>query len=386
MTPELTSVVVDTHHLSEGEASRLWQWVLARQGLAPHNRLGSVEQVADLALGLHSARLPSPFQTVAARVDDPDQVVRLLTPRARRDLVTVRCMRKTLHTLPVPVAAAAHAATRHYRERDALRALVNAQIPEQVTLEATADILALLQERGPTGHRDIEQALTEGRGVAVVRGALKLAWERGTLTYANTSPVWNREQRTFDLAARAYPGLDTGMSAERGRELLLAAYLDRYGPVSMRDATWWSALSRRDVVNAWIRAGVKLVQVVAPSWGPHPMVMSADRFTEFTHAAPHGSGVHLLAHEDVALKAYYATRTRYLGPLPELKAFNRIGEVLPTVVVDGQVVGTWVWDRQDLRVRYRLVPGMVPRQVQAQVRAATRRSSALLREGLKGSV
>ncbi|WP_435111354.1 DNA glycosylase AlkZ-like family protein [Nocardiopsis synnemataformans] len=383
MTPELAPLVVDAHRLSDGEASRLWQWVLARQGLAPHARLATVEETADLALGLHAARLPSPFQTAAARMGDLSQVLRLLTPQGRRDLVTVRCMRKTLHTLPLPLAAAAHAATRHFRERDALRAVVNAQVSEEDVAAATVDLLALLDEQGPTGHRDIEQHLAaRGRAVPAVRVALKLAWERGSLAYTNASPVWNREQRTFDVAARAYPGLDTAMNREQAAAVLMGAYLDRYGPVSMRDATWWSALSRQAVEQAWLRAGVKLVQVTVPAWSPHPMVMNADRFEEFASCGTQESGAHLLAHEDVALKAYFETRTRYLGPLPAAKAFNQIGEVLPTVVVDGQVVGTWAWDQQDRRVRHRLVPGTTSAADRSSVRAAARRMSSLLRAGL----
>ncbi|XKK37731.1 winged helix DNA-binding domain-containing protein [Nocardiopsis sp. ARC36] len=382
MTPELEPLVVDTHHLPDGEASRLWQWVLARQGLAPHTRLGSVEETADLALGLHAARLPSPFQTVAARVSDPSQVLRLLKPAGRRGLVTVRCMRKTLHTLPLHLASAAHAATRHFRERDALRAVVNAHVSEADVAAATTDLVALLDQDGPTGHRDIERRLAvDGRSVTLVRVALKLAWERGVLTYTNSSPVWNREQRTFALAMRAYPGLNTSMGREEGTETLMSAYLDRYGPVSMRDATWWSALSRRDVAQAWVRAGVKLVQVVVPAWSPHPMVMGADRFTEFTQAGDQESGVHLLAHEDVALKAYFETRTRYLGSLPASKAFNQIGEVLPTVVLNGRVVGTWAWAPKDSRVRHKTVPGMVPEGARSRVRSTARRMSEVLRSG-----
>lgn len=382
MTPELEPLVVDAHRLSDGEASRLWQWVLARQGLATHTRLRSVEETADLALGLHAARLPSPFQTVLARVGDPSLALRLLGPAGPRDLVTVRCMRKTLHTLPLPLATAAHAATRHFRERDALRAMVNARVPEGDAAAATADLVALLDQDGPTGHRDIERRLApHGRTVPVVRVALKLAWERGILTYTNTSPVWHREQRTFDVTARAHPGWNVHMSRERGAELLMAAYLDRYGPVSMRDATWWSALPRRDVAQAWLRAGVKLVRVVVPSWSPHPMVMGADRFTEFTRAEVRQSGVHLLAHEDVALKAYFETRARYLGSLPAPKAFNQIGEVLPTVVLDGRVVGTWAWDHKAHRVRHRAVPGMIPERARPQLRSRVRRMSGALRAG-----
>lgn len=80
--------------------------------------------------------------------------------------------------------------------------------------------------------------------------------------------------------------------------------------------------------------------------------MFADRFEEFLSAGPdtHHGGVNFLAHEDVALKAYFETRTRYLGCLPARRAFNQIGEVLPTVLHDGQVIGTWAWGDAGRRV------------------------------------
>ena len=45
--------------------------------------------------------------------------------------------------------------------------------------------------------------------MTAVRAALKLAWERGTLTYLNQSGCWNAEHRTFALATAVHPELDT---------------------------------------------------------------------------------------------------------------------------------------------------------------------------------
>jgi hypothetical protein len=50
----------------------------------------------------------------------------LFTGPVQASLLTLRCMRKTLHTLPLPLAAAAHAATLRFRDRDACRAVLNA--------------------------------------------------------------------------------------------------------------------------------------------------------------------------------------------------------------------------------------------------------------------
>ncbi|MEV0196298.1 crosslink repair DNA glycosylase YcaQ family protein [Nonomuraea sp. NPDC050691] len=374
----------ESHALNQREADRLWNWVLARQGLAPHSRRQGVEEIADAGLGLHAARLPSPFATVAARAADPAIPLKLFDPAVRSRLVTLRCMRKTLHTLPLDLAAAAHAATLRFRERDALRAIVNAGHSTHTVATATAAVVELLGESGPLFHRTIEDRLAAaGMPVVVTRLALKLAWERGTLTYVNQAAGWNREVRTFTLTARAYPVLDTALDPHVATDRLMAAYLDRYGPISIRDATWWSALSRAAVAGGLERAAIKLVQLSTP-WSDSPLYMSAQRFAEFTVAddADYASGVNLLAHEDVALKAYFETRRRYMGDLAPEAAFNQIGEVLPTILLDGSVVGTWTWDPTAKRVRHRLIPRFVPSSRHAEVRAAAARLTAIMRSGL----
>ncbi|MER7359984.1 DNA glycosylase AlkZ-like family protein [Nonomuraea dietziae] len=358
--------------------------MLARQGLGPHTRQLGVEEIADAGLGLHAARLPSPFATVAARAADPSIPLQLFDPAVRSRLVTVRCMRKTLHTLPLDLAAAAHAATLRFRERDALRAIVNAGHSAHTVATATAALVELLGESGPLFHRTIEDRLAAaGLPITVTRLALKLAWERGTLTYANQAAGWNREVRTFTLTASAYPTLDTALDPHVAVDHLMVAYLDRYGPISIRDATWWSALSRTAIVGGLERAAVKLVQLSTP-WSDSPMYMSAQRFAEFTVAddADCATGVNLLAHEDVALKAYFETRRRYLGDLPAAAAFNQIGEVLPTILLNGRVVGTWTWDPTAKRARHRLIPGLVPSAQHTAVRKAAARLTSILRSGL----
>jgi hypothetical protein len=87
------------------------------------------------------------------------------------------------------------------------------------------------------------------------------------------------------------------------------------------------------------------------------------------------TGVRFLAHEDTALKAYYQTRSRYLGDLSQQRAFNQIGEVLPTVIIDGTVPGTWSWNTRTAAIDTNLILGKVPpvicRQVKARADALT---------------
>jgi hypothetical protein len=120
--------VVSSYALDDSGARQLWNWLLRRHGLAEDTKFDSVSGIAHATLGLHAARLPSPFATVIARSVSPTVALTLFEAETHADLMTVRCMRKTLHTLPLELAVVAHRATLHFRERDALRSITNTNV------------------------------------------------------------------------------------------------------------------------------------------------------------------------------------------------------------------------------------------------------------------
>lgn len=369
--------------IDDAQADKLWNWLLERQGLAEHTHIGSVPAIADAALGLHAARLPSPYATVAARSASAEVPLSLFTETTRASVITVRCMRKTLHTLPLPLAAAAHSATAHFRVRDALRQVANAGVqPTQVDKAITA-LIAILDEDGPTFHRDLENRLGR-RGIALTtaRLAIKVGWERGGLCYLNRTTGWNREIRTFGLTRTAYPGLNLDQPREQATAILIGAYFDRYGPASIRDAMWWSALPASVITQALADTGRELVALTTP-WTEDLAYMFRDRFEQFTESPGRRvpERISFLAHEDVALKAYNQTRTRYLGDLPERAVFNQIGEVLPTVMIDGRLVGTWSWNKTARRVEPTLIRGRTSPQQRKRVREHAEMLSGTLLRG-----
>lgn len=359
--------------------------MLARQGLHPDRRLASVREVARAGFGIHAARLASPVAIVAARAQDPDTALSTIGQQHDRGLTTIRCMRRTLHLFPVELATAAHYATVAYRERDALRLAARSGVSPTTADRVIEQIMALLGD-GPLAPRMIETGLVrEGIAVPAVRAGAKLAWERGLLTYFNRSGAWNREKRVFSLTATTVPELLRELDPRQAKRDLVAGYFDRYGPATLADVMWWSALSRRDVLTAMRDSSADLnvdwVQVGTP-WSPSPAYMSARRREQFLAEEPLRDGVvALLAHEDVALKAYHETRVRYLGGLDPVRVFNRIGEALPTVVLDGQVIGRWEWDPRHRRVSTSLLARGVPSQVRADIAHAGQCLTATLRAG-----
>jgi hypothetical protein len=170
------------------------------------------------------------------------------------------------------------------------------------------------------------------------------------------------------------------MDRDKATGELVREYFDRYGPASLRDVAWWSGLSRAAITTAMNESARSFV-AIRTSWCESPMYMYRDRLEQFYEDVQEQEGfdVHFLAHEDVALKAYFESRRRYMGVLPACSAFNQIGEVLPTIVSDGQVIGTWAWDTKRAAVAWSPAASYVPAALTPEIR----RRVQVLSDGLR---
>lgn len=351
--------------ISPAELSRIWTWLLNRQGLGT-GKLDSVVRIADLTLGLHSARLPSPVATVMVRSSSADVTASLFERNDTQELTTLRCMRRTLHTLPLPLAEICHSATVHFRERDALRKAYNLGVSSKLETASEA-IMRVLEDEDLLSHREIERrASTNSLPVQAIRAALKVSWERGLVTYLNTSQRWDKERRMFGLTSKLHPGLDMNADRAKATTDLVHQYFDRYGPASIEDVSWWSGIGSTGIVNAMNQLPVDWVAIKTP-WSDNPTFMLGSKLNEFYQQESCYSETmqtEFLAHEDVALKAYFETRKRYLGIFPQTKVFNQIGEVLPTIIYNGLIVGRWDWNNKTRTIDTKLF-GTVPQNRRA---------------------
>jgi hypothetical protein len=383
--PSIVIKTVARVSLDAKEECLMWNWLLARQGLSNDTKFITTLGVVSASLGLHAARLQSPFATVLARAESPSVAAELFTSKCRSSLITVRCMRKTLHTLPIQMAAIAHAATVHFRERDALRAIENAGMLRCDIEGMMEDVEDLLSKTGPLFHRHIEKRLCDQQHpVQGVRLAIKLAWEIGRLVYLNNSAGWNRENRQFALPSDAYPGLEMNLDKQKATADLIEIYFDRYGPASIRDSVWWSGLSSSAIASGLQSIRREVIELHT-SWTGSPLYMFRDRFEEFRDEVKKGHDIYnltlnFLAHEDVALKAYFESRNRYMDGIPLDAAFNQIGEALPTILLGGRVVGVWGWNRRSMRVEWSTISNRIPYSLRKGVKDRAEAISVAFRQ------
>jgi len=332
----------------DAEAERAWR--LHRHGLA--ERVAGLDDLARRHVGLHAARQLTPWMTLHSRLPHLPPVV-LRTSLRDRKLLRVRCMRRTLHLLPVDLAAVAHTATLRQRLLPCELASRRLGLAGQRRRRLEAEIVGLLGD-GPRRYDELLRTVAADTcpragdlAIERARQAIKNLWETGTLVVGDASDSLHHEQRTFartdlELGAGALT-VDPATAVRR----LLRHYLHAYGPVTPKDFAWWSGISLGEAAPAWEALADELVRVRVAglnaelvALGPTVAELLDGDWT--ARPVPHTS---VLAYEDPSLKGYFATRSRYIAPVLREQLFNSIGEARASVMVDGMVAAVWAWDR-----------------------------------------
>ena len=325
-----------------------------RHGLHPAAPAGTLQQLATAHAGLHAARLPTPYVTLAARLPEftAKELRQALEPGG--GLIKLRTCRRTLHIYPLGEAAAAHTATLALR-LGATAASTRRLGKDPTVLLRLAPVIRDTLAGGPLPHRELEQrvlaapppirARRDQLG-ALVRLAIKWLWESGELAYRNTADSLHRERREFHLTHLAHPRLRLdGVDVDQAVLLLLRRYLAAFGPASIEDFRWWSGLNRAAITPALAALRPDLVDVRLDQ-KPDRLLLLAEDEAGLRRAEPLPSDhVTLLAYEDPALKGYFTTRHRYLNQHHRGVLFNTIGEARASIALAGRPIGTWAFNR-----------------------------------------
>lgn len=304
----------------------------------------TILEISRSAPGIHAARPQTPFQSFLSRNRSLryEQLQEHLTQH--RTLIRIRCMRTTLHIVPVEIAKTLHLAT--LKQRLAKCASMAKAVPEysKYCLLAKDWIREQLSVFGEINERQDEVLAEQKKGIpkAVFRLALKELWETGEVFFQDSSEHWHKERRTFLSTKPVFGDLLTEASAQDASEAietLARLYFRAFGPATLSDFTWWSGLPKHTsiaAISAQEQSG---------------LISTLQGGREFFHFADvsnddhlNDEDLHLMPWEDYSLKAYFESRDRYGSADVLSRAYNSIGEVRRTVMFQGEIVGVWEVD------------------------------------------
>ncbi|HEX7826893.1 MAG TPA: winged helix DNA-binding domain-containing protein [Mycobacterium sp.] len=348
----------------------------------------SIADIASQLVGLHATDPTTPFLSLWARL--PGFQVADLEAALYRDRAVVKhlAMRRTLWVLTagdlaaVQTAASDRVAT---NERKHLIADVQksgiADDGERWLGRASKAVLAHVTKHGPTGARELREALPElagnhdpapgkpwGGATPVAPRVLTVLAVEGSLVRGPNDGAWTTARPRWTSASAWLGEAGDPAAADAARSAVVLAWLRAFGPATVNDLKWWFGSTL-----TWARDGLRDVGAVEVDLHGTPGYALAD---DLEPEPDTESWCALLPGLDVTTMGWQA-RDWYLGEHGS-QVFDNRGNAGPTAWVDGRIVGAWRQDDDG-----RVVPILIE-NVGAKASKALARKADELTEWLNG--
>jgi hypothetical protein len=336
-----------------------------KQHLLPRSQLTDVVQITRDIVALHATIATGLYLSLWARVPgfQPGMLADALYER--RCLARVLCMRTTLHVVPsdeVPLFLQAYGdqvGRRAPAEHQIDLLLVQAGLCEEEEAGAVLEklhgqVLDVLAESGPSTVREISQAVPELE--AKIRHSVGKPYEgefsvgsrlipsmcvQGLLIRARPRGSWRSNLYEYAALSEWLPDVDLDpVAPEEARTWLVRRYLSAFGPATFEDIRWWTGFTKGETEQALLPLKHEVVEVVIEGLGEAYLMMAEDAQRLDGNAPADTPYISFLPALDPYIMGY-PDRRRFLAPEHNAKVFDRAGNAMPTIWVNGQVVGAW---------------------------------------------
>lgn len=334
---------------------------LNKQHLIPTYSDADVYQVTHDIIGLQAVSALTPYLSLLARIRNfsPESLLKELYLQKR--LVKVRCMRGSLFILPIDIVEAALVATAEQRQSNDL---VKAYCVLAKTVEKTKgqsnpfeaskteledyerQIIQLLKNESLTIEQ-LKKRLDTHINISYVVYALCDAHKliRGPTTR------WDNNKHHYTAWENRLPEVAFEMPGEQARAILIKQYIKSYGPVCLEDIIWWTGFGKEETVRTIKEMGSGLVEVSIDCFEGKFFLAKEDQPRLKATKCYDEPMVSFLPAVDNYMVAY---RKRGRHSLRDIyhKIHDKAGNVLPVILIDGQVAG--IWDHSANKVEYTL--------------------------------
>lgn len=319
------------------ETGRVLPRVLTRHHVGTPWEPASIESLVSDVVGLVATDPAGPYLSLAARLPafDASSLDRALDDH--RSLVRFRCMRGVLYTLRRDFVATAHAASHRQVVRYA-RDFATAHGVNAASYEALSQRVLEECAEAPMTTSELRERLRPDVDLAAV--VTLMCAEAALLRCAPRDGRFGRAT-TFSPFEAALPDVTLGrMSEDDARAALLRAYVRGFGPVSERDAAWWTGMDLKRVRRAFDALEDELVDISLTGHEGTWLMHAADAEELERASLTGGPHVTLLPALDPLLTSY-TDRSRFIDDAYRERVFDSSRNAAPVVLVDGRVVGVW---------------------------------------------
>ncbi len=294
-----------------------------------------VQTVRDLG-GLHATGATVPYLSLWARSSTFTKERLEEALYVKWSLGKVLCMRNTLFILPKELLPIVYQATLKRREALIARYLRHYSISGRGYERSAALILELLAS-GPKTAAEIKRELGGEPAIKVALDMMPNDWQ---LIRTRPRGTWRSNLYEYSSFAHWFPDVDlNSIGPEEAKVQLVRRYLAAFGPAKEEEIVWWAGFSKGEAKRALEALGEEVVTIQISGLDGEFLTLAAE-IEPLERSKPGGRRPFLLPSLDPYIMGY-KDRERFLAPEHYPKVFDRAGNALPTIWVEGRVVGVW---------------------------------------------
>lgn len=295
-----------------------------------HRSTTSVEQVLDESLGIYSTQ-PTGHLELAARVDGYSLGALTRVVEEERSAVRLRTLRGSGFVIPTQHLPVAQAVSRERRTRSLSNWLFK-QLSTPYDVWAERVEAAMVGE--VLGPQEIKDRLGDlGDDAKLIRYVLNMMAYECRLVSARVTGSWRSDRTELALWSEWLPDVDVwSLDEDSALGQLVVLYLDRHGPATPADFSFWSGVPKGKTTEAF--GAVAEPVDGTEHWATRDVV---------EHRPP---PVRLLPIWDT-LFVTYRDRSRFLAPEHYPLVYDKDGNATSVVLVDGWAAGVWDLGKDD---------------------------------------
>ena len=360
-------------------------FIFTRQGLkARHSGV-----TKDL-FPLHATAITTPSLSLLARVDNFKwQHLTSFVSKSRCAPLSyplLRCMRSTLHLVPSDMYPLVTKCFNYEGNSTAMERIRRFDLPGTEYSTISKCVLDVLSTQGAMSASNLAKYIESNDLVRVRKHSSRGKWsstESNVTITVNamfsearifhgladpsegiTETSWRSNTRLYGLCSLDTLSCSTTQvppktaPSQDDFEALMQWYFSIYSPASFKDFVWWcgkKVTECRGALHALLDSGI--IQEIKVDKMPQTFYILSSLIPQLL-ACPNEkpASARFLPYEDAMIKAYKETRYRFFPVEDGSSEFLQVdkeveslvmwkGEALPTVWVDGKIIGKWKWHK-----------------------------------------
>jgi len=323
--------------MKEINEDRINSFCLKKQHLTDDTRINNIVKITEDIGGLHATNSTTPYLSLFARTksfqrkDLDNELYR------KRHLGKVRYVRATVYVLPRQMIPIAFCAGRSTIKSYAEKYTEYHGISKKEYQRTSKQILDILKGKNKN-VKEIKDALDNKTKIAQI---VNLLCDSGQLIRGLPKAGWESNLHTYHRMDDYFPDLDLFSFKEKeAKKILVKQYIDSFGPVTENDISWWTKFTKTEV---W-RIIKELEDQVTPMdfsgfKDPYFILASQGKSLQSIKIGKEHT-INLLPTLDSFIMGY-KERERYLDLDYYEYVFDRSGNGVSSILMNGKIIGIW---------------------------------------------